>query len=441
MADVSVASTLALARASRLNVLFVGPSRPALDQLIRMLQPPPQGWETTSCTTARDALDMMARAPADVVVADLSLPGGGGTALLEAVHELYPEVVRVALADKGDTKSLLRAAGAAQQFIVRPTAADAVRATLARAQALSTLMASSQLRGVVGELETLPAQGAAYRRLIDEIRRPEPSIRRVGDAIGSDVAMTAKILQLANSAFFALPRRVTNPQDAVVLLGLETVKALALATNVFTYFGENRASVISLSAVRNHSTGVASLAKHIASTQGMDRTMADGALIAGLLHDVGKLVMAAKLPSLYKSVLRIAESERVGLVDAEKRLMGSSHAEMGAYLLGLWGFPDGVLQAVAFHHSPKASLTPQPTALTAVHIANIVEHDTHPTNRIATPPSYDDDYLVAIGIGEEVPVWIASATEEPGDNDHQHPELASADDPTPEGDPPSPAGR
>ena len=223
--------------------------------------------------------------------------------------------------------------------------------------------------------------------------------------------MSAKILQLANSAFFGLPRRVTNPQDAVLLLGLETVKALAVATNVFTYFGESKASVISLTAVRNHSTGVASLAKRIAATQGMDKQMADGAVIAGLLHDVGKLVLSAKLPALYTSVLRTADSERLSLVEAEKRLMGSSHAELGAYLLGLWGFPDGVLQAVAFHHSPQRSLTAQPTALTAVHIANIVEHDTYPRNRIASPPAYDGTYLTGIGIGEEAPLWAAIAVE------------------------------
>ncbi|MHB0878818.1 MAG: HDOD domain-containing protein, partial [Anaerolineae bacterium] len=303
----------------------------------------------------------------------------------------------------------LLAARSAQQYIVRPTDADTLRATLARAKALNTLMASPQLRGVVGELESLPAQGDAYRRLLEELRAPEPSLRRVGDAIAGDVGMSAKILQLANSAFFGLSRRVTSPNDAVVLLGLDAVKALAVATNVFTYFGESRASVISLAAVRNHSTGVASLARTIASTQGMDRQMTDGALIAGLLHDVGKLVLAAKLPSLYASVLRTADGERVGLVEAERRLMGSSHAEMGAYLLGLWGFPDGVLQAVAFHHSPQASLTARPTALTAVHIANIVEHDAHPRNRIAAPPEYDGGYLVQLGIQEQVPQWVAVA--------------------------------
>jgi putative nucleotidyltransferase with HDIG domain len=409
MRETLVVPAFAAADKPRLRVLFVGHRRPVLESLRHMLEPPPQGWETWFSSSTQDALDTMARGAADVVVADMGLPGMGGPALLEAVHELYPQVVRVALLEGGDTKAMLRAAGAAQQYIVTPTVADVLRATLARAHALGTLMASPQLRGVAGELESLPAQGDAYRRLIAEIRAPEPSIRRVGEAIASDVGMTAKILQMANSAFFGLPRRVTSPQDAVVLLGLETVKALALATNVFTYFGESKANVISLAAVRNHSTGVASLAKRIAATQGMERSIADGALIAGLLHDVGKLVLSAKLPSLYSSVLRTADSEHISLVEAEKRLLGSSHAEMGAYLLGLWGFPDSVLQAVAFHHSPQASLTAQPTALTAVHIANIVEHDTHPANRIATPPGYDDGYLVQLGIGEQVPEWVAIA--------------------------------
>jgi HD-like signal output (HDOD) protein len=182
--------------------------------------------------------------------------------------------------------------------------------------------------------------------------------------------MSAKILQLVNSAFFGLPRHISDLTDAVFLLGVDTIKALVLAIRVFSQFDQNQLKRLKIEYIWPHSLAVGRLARMISLAAGTSKHTADQALLAGNMHDLGKIVLAVNQPEKYKIFVEMAETDSQDRLTLEKELFDASHPEIGAYLLGLWGLPDPIIEAVAHHHQPGVSATRTFTPLAAVHVAN-----------------------------------------------------------------------
>jgi putative nucleotidyltransferase with HDIG domain len=220
-----------------------------------------------------------------------------------------------------------------------------------------------------------------------------------------DISMTAKLLQLVNSAFFGLRRHVSSPGEAVKLLGLDTMKALVLSVQIFSHFDHQQKGAFSLDVLWQHSLATSTCAKRIAQEQQSDKHVVDHAFMAGLLHDVGKLVLAANLPELYSAALVQAQTQGTTMWEAERALLGTTHAEVGAYLLGLWGLPDPIVEALAFHHCPSACPDQRFSPLTAVHIANALVATEDSTEAGGTPAALDSAYVAQLGLSERLPTW------------------------------------
>jgi putative nucleotidyltransferase with HDIG domain len=192
--------------------------------------------------------------------------------------------------------------------------------------------------------------------IVKEMQSPDASLKKVGYLISQDVSMSAKILQLVNSSFFGLPRKITDPQRAAVYLGVDTLKALALSVNVFSSSTEDAELCgFSLADMWKRSIMVGRLAQDIARADTDDKKVLDEVMIAGMLHDIGKLILL-KVPEQYKQVMDLIKESGCDPVEAEYTVMKTSHAELGAYLLGLWGLPDIIVETVAFHHNPSKLL-------------------------------------------------------------------------------------
>jgi putative nucleotidyltransferase with HDIG domain len=206
--------------------------------------------------------------------------------------------------------------------------------------------------------------------MMEELRTSEPSIQKVGQIISKDPGMTAKILQLANSAFFGLSRTLSNTIEATSYLGINHIQNLFLAYHAFSQFTPPARLGFSMDMFWEHSLSTAALAKDIALKEGAAQNVINDAFTAGLLHDIGKLMLACRLPDRYVMSLQEASMKDIPLWAAERRLFSVTHAEIGAYLLGLWGLPDSIIESVAYHHSP--ALCPNQTfcALTALHAAD-----------------------------------------------------------------------
>jgi len=427
------------------QVLFVDDEPNVLRGLQRMLHPLRREWEMTFVESADEALGVLAEQPVDVVVTDMRMEGSDGADLLTEVARRHPEVVRIVLSGQCDEEMVLRLVGVTHQYLAKPCDAERLRATVGRACALRDLLTEERVKRLIAEMPSLPSLPAVYAELMEELRSPDASVARVGRILGRDVGMTAKILQLVNSAFFGLPSRITQVERAVSLLGLRTIKALVLSVGVFSQYEQTQVRAFHIEAIMHHSLAVGTSAQLIAREERQPRQRVDDAFLAGVMHDVGKLVLAASLPERYAEVLahahaggtefsrtpapkaappapaseplrgataRAAETS-TRLWEAEQAVFGAGHAEVGAYLLGLWGLPENVVEAVAFHHRPAASPHDEFCPLTAVHVADFLEHAADESPRAtggqaasgASAPEVLAEYLATLGLTGRFGPW------------------------------------
>ena len=250
----------------------------------------------------------------------------------------------------------------------------------------------------MGEVERLPSLPAPYDSFMANVDLPQTEVRDLGAIASGDVGMSAKVLHLVNTSFFGPSNNaVINPVEAVEFLGLETVTALALTAEIFERY-EPSATPLEWPTSACTAVAVAARARVVCRFYGADERTAEHAFVAGLLHDAGKLVLAARLPEDYGRAVAMSDREAIPLAEAERGVFGASHAEVGAYLIGLWGLSGPVLDALACHHWPRLSKQPRSraSALTAVHLANAYarQHDSHGRAYLTGP--VDREYLESL---------------------------------------------
>jgi putative nucleotidyltransferase with HDIG domain len=355
--------------------------------------------------SAQSALERLEKEPFDVVVADMRMPGMSGDQLLNEVMRRHPQTVRFILSGQSDKEAVLRSVGPTHQFLAKPCEADNLRSAIGRACGLRDLLKADSLKRVISRMESLPSLPALYTEIMAEISSPEASIHVVGEIIGKDIGMTAKILQLVNSAFFGLPRHVSSPAQAAGLLGLEIVKALVLTIQVFSQFDVRRISHFSLESLWDHSLRTGGFAKAIAKAEGQEVGMVEDAYMAGLLHDVGKLILAANFSDQFDEAQKrgLGSEDRRPHWEIEREICGASHAEVGAYLMGLWGLPDHIVEALAYHHTPGKWHSRDFSPLVAVHCANALDHLEENDGDIAA--MLDTSMLTELGLADRTEKW------------------------------------
>jgi HD-like signal output (HDOD) protein len=389
------------------RILFVDDEPLVLQGLQRVLRSMRQEWAMEFVESGPKALERMAQLPFDVIVSDMRMPGMNGAELLNQVMRLYPKTVRLILSGHADKDLILKCVGSTHQFLSKPCEAAALKATMQRAASVETCLRNERLRQLVGQMEHLPSIPALYTEIVEALQNPDTMVEEVGAIIARDVGMTAKILKLVNSAFFGLRRRLSNPTEAAVYLGLDTIRSLVLLLSAFSQFESIKLEGFSLEALCGHSLETAAATRILARAQAADAKLADEAFAAGMLHDTGRIILAANLPDQFIGALQAAAQEKLTLAEAESKVFGANHAEVGGYLLDLWGLPVPVVEAVALHHCPRAAVEKGFTPLTAVHVANVLAHEIR--GRSLVPVSgMDPDYLTETGLRDRVDVWRAA---------------------------------
>ncbi|MCD4676748.1 MAG: HDOD domain-containing protein, partial [Desulfobacula sp.] len=245
-----------------------------------------------------------------------------------------------------------------------------------------------------------------YAKIISELQSPDASAASVGEIIAKDMGMTAKVLQLVNSSFFGMPRHISNVQEAVVLLGIDIVKTLVLGIEVFSRFSKNALSIIPVDKIHDHCVKTGVIAKKIAKLEKMDKEKTDNAMIASSLHDLGKLILVEHYPDDYKGVMEVVRQKKMPVFKAESQIFGVTHGEVGAYLLGLWGLPENIIEGIAFHHNPAKISTREFELCGLVHVAELMEH-----HEQLQPGGWeklnglDTKYMENIGLLDKIPLW------------------------------------
>lgn len=354
------------------RILFVDDEPKILEGLQRMLRPQRNEWEMAFAPGGETALAMLEAETFDVIVSDMRMPVVDGAALLEIVREKYPGMLRVILSGYTELEASFRAVPVAHQFLLKPCDPDGLRIAIERATSLLQALNSKMLTGLVGSLQDLPSVPRAFSELRDALGDPEASIDRVVKIVEQDVAISAKVLQLVNSAFFGVTREVADIRTAVSYLGISILQNLVLSLEAFRCFQSTK-PIPGFSLERFHEH--AQLVAKIAGAAPGKSKMGGMAVGAALLHDIGKLVIAERAPEHLARAIQGARQEKRPLYAVEEELIGVSHAEVGAYLLSLWGLPYPLVEAVAHHHHPERAPQDKLGVLAIVYLSNLLAHE------------------------------------------------------------------
>ncbi|MET0792953.1 MAG: response regulator [Polyangiaceae bacterium] len=370
------------------RILFVDDEPMVLEALCNSLRSKRKEWEMVFKDGGAAGLIELERAPCDVIVSDMRMPKMNGAAFLSQASKVCPGATRIVLSGHAEEATLARAAMTAHCYLSKPCPNDVLCAAITRALELQAVLSSAHIRACVGGIESLPTVPSVYLQLSDALQDPRSSADSVAQIVEQDVGISAKLLQLVNSSFFGLSRKTTSLLQTVQYLGVATIRSLVLAHSVFDQFG--RESPVLAQQTQEHALRCAHIARQLLK----GNPDAELAFTAGLLHDVGSLVLASRMPEEYASICAQATATGLPIHAVELERLGVDHAGVGTYLLALWGLPHEVLDVVAFHHSPwVASRTPD--AASAVRLAEAIslEEANNPGLALAHAESLPEGWL------------------------------------------------
>jgi HD-like signal output (HDOD) protein len=390
--------------APKRRILFVDDDQAILDGLRNRLRRKRDRWDMHFALGGKEALGTLAGLPFDVIVTDMRMPGMDGATLLKEVQIRYPDVVRIVLSGHAEFEAALRAVPVAHQFLAKPCDPGVLENVVDRACQLQKLVSDSAVRAIVGRVSGLPAMPHVYSTLRRMLLDEHCTMSDIASVIKQDAGISAKLLQLVNSAFFRLSRPLSRIEEVVSYLGLEAINRLVLAGELFDGRGEQPEVRQLLYDLQRHSVVAATIASQLMT----EKRQQEDAFVAALLHDVGHMLFAVHLPEQHRTAVQLAESRHESLHAAELALFGVSHAEVGGYLLGIWGLPYFIVEAVANHHEPSRVGESTFGVLGAVHVGNVLAHVL--LNDVNRQPDWQ--YLEQVGLTDAWPVWLERFREE-----------------------------
>ena len=382
------------------RLLFVDDDPMVLAGIRNLLAPHQGEWDMAFAPSGHAALELMRATPADIVIADMRMPLMDGAELLARIQKEHPSTIRIIFSAYEEQAAIVRAMGVAHQFIVKPCDGATLVATIERACTVLDLTTNECVRDLVGRTVALPARPEIHSMIVSRLRDPHVTSDDIAQVVERDMAMVAKMLQLANSGFFGLPRRITRLSDAVGFLGYRMIENLAFSLAVFDT--GRKVCNVDVGALQRHALHTGVIARELVSSP----KQADDAFLAGMLHDLGIYIAAVHLPDNFRRTLDAQQARQLPLHEVEHSMWGVAHPELGAYLLGLWNMPLHVVEAVGLHHTldPKR---PRSELVTAVHVADVFAHELAgapcPVERDPAP-ALNMEYLEAVGVVDRLDV-------------------------------------
>lgn len=386
------------------RILFVDDDIQILEGLRALVKPMEREWAISFAESGAQALAFLDQRAFDAIVTDLGMSQMDGRQLLEQVARLHPTTLRIAFSTPGHPELLARSVGVVHQALCKPFKLDDLIAMIGNAFRLGNRIVDQEVKRVIGSIDYLPTIPRLYQELHQALGKEDVTVKIVGDIIRRDVGMTAKILKLVNSSFFGLRRTVENLQEAVAFLGTETIQVLVLAHGLFDQTGTLATKTLTLEDIWQHSLSVAEGARALAAMEGLSRPLKAEAFMGGMLHDVGIVVLAKNFPERYDRVVQLCEDENLPVYTGEQREFGLGHAEVGAYLLGLWGIQPAVLKAVSLHHTPSILRATSFDPVLAIHLADNF-CDAHGHHPLFERSELDERAVDTLGIRDHMAGW------------------------------------
>ncbi len=387
------------------QVLCVGEEQSLWQELRNPASGFSKEWRVEFAPTSPEALAWAEQGNFDAVVADVQLCDMSGVDLLDEIMQKQPNAFRIVLSEHGDLESTVKCIGKAHHHLLKPCDAGTLMNALNQGLVAPSWMPGPDVQALVGKMRWVPSPPNLYFRIALEMESPAASVETIGQIIAEDPPITAKVLQLANSAVFGLQLQVNQPAEAVAYLGLEATRTLVLLAHTFSEFEGLPRVGFSVEELWFHSVLVGQFARQIALLEQQQPDPGEQAYAAGLLHDLGKILFAANLPVPFGQAVTAARQGQTNLHTAETRMLGVNHAEAGACLLAIWGLPAPLVEAVALHHQPSLATCKAFGPLTAVHAADVFAHQMAPDHPEVLPMELDKAYLQELGLLDRSEFW------------------------------------
>jgi len=328
-------------------------------------------WETITVDSVDQLLPVLEQSAANILVFPLGTNPSQGLDVLQKVVEKHPGIIRVVISGPLTPLQAARASELAHHALPIDCNPQDLVDDIYNSLHVTGLINKPVVRDYITSLKALPVLPDVYEQLNNCLSSDRSNAREIAKIIEQDPVMAAKIMQLVNSAYFGLSREINRIHEAVTILGVRMIRDLVLTSHLFeSYPQTDDWKSFSFKQIHQRSMAVARAAQHIARAAKADRHVQAQAFLAGLLHDFGILVLASHNPGEYHRVISKAALMEQPVYAIEKLELGVTHAEAGAYLLALWNLPPRVIEAVLFHHFPKANAAAGFTPLTAVHVAD-----------------------------------------------------------------------
>jgi len=337
------------------------------------------------------------------------MPAMDGAALLARVKELHPASARIILSGHSEQEAAVRALPVAHRFLSKPCDADTLRRVIEETCQLQSVLSDEAVRSAIGRIDKLPSTPKLYHELLAVSANPDAGAADFAKIIEKDAAMSIKILQIVNSAYFGLAQKTTSVLKAIAYLGIELLKGLTLAAHVFTTKDTLRVPGLSLEKCQESALLTARLARRFAR----DSKQGEEAFAAGIVHDVGRIVLALSAPQRLEEILTELREAQRPIHEIEAERFGVTHAELGAYLLGVWGLPFPVVRAVAYHHTPGLVTEGSREVLAALHVADaLVDTALEGESKLPEERRLDLGFLESAGFSSRLSEWRAMAEED-----------------------------
>ncbi|ACS80859.1 response regulator [Maridesulfovibrio salexigens] len=388
------------------KILFIDNDKNILDSFRATMHGLRKEWKSYFASTGQEALDKLGKAEFDIVISDTKMPDMDGSELLRKVAEIQPDTIRITLSGHSDMQSLLKSAKHTHQFLSKPCNTEVLIGTIRKMMELRPVLTDHKVREIITGLDTLPVLPDLYIEITNELNKPEPNLQKLGELVKKDPGISTTLLKVVNSSFFGFYNSVSSPARATILLGTDVLKGLILGVHFIQKLDKDTLGPYSIEKLWEHCLQTGYLAKEICAFMDKDEQTVTNCFVGGLLHDIGKFVFITEMNKKYQKVLEHVREFGGPVIDVEKKILGVSHAEVGAYLLGLWGFNEEIVEMVYYHHSlDNCGEIFTPTH--AIHAADTLQHELIPHSKGYIFSELNTDKMALANLLDHVNDWRA----------------------------------
>lgn len=353
------------------GILFVDDEPNIIQGIRRMMFPFRKEWNLFYAIGAEEALEIIRREQIAIIISDMRMPKIDGVELLGIVKNEKPEIIRVILTGQSEKEKLILSSNLVHRCLFKPCKTNVLISSIKELLESRKDIEKNNLMEILDQLGELPVLPEVYLQLQEELNSPVVSIQKIVNIISREPMIVAKVLQLVNSSFFGLPVKIINLMQAINYIGISIIKTLVLYSKLFSTMKLSSENQAFIEKVWSHSIEVANLVLKILKNENADKSKTEEAYIAGILHDIGKAFLIQTDSGTDYNTHEVYENSEA-VIAAERKIYNSDHAVVGSYILGLWKFSNGIVEAVKYHHTITTECPEEISVRDIILISNVI---------------------------------------------------------------------